>query len=107
MDKWPDLREISEYSTEALAIRGVPVKEEHRNPKQLSTRDLGSFDLVIAMKEVEHRAMMMDKFPLWADRIEYWHIDDIDCAPPHEALPILEEKVRELVERLRASEAAA
>ena len=52
-------------------------------------------------------AMMMAQFPLWADQIEYWHIDDIDCAPPNEALPILEQTIRELVERLCESEATA
>lgn len=44
--------------------------------------------------------------PLWADQIEYWHIDDIDCAPPDEALPILEQTIRELVAGMRESAAA-
>ena len=70
-------------------------------------RDLGISDLVIAVKEAEQRATMTAQFPLWEDRIEYWHIDDIDCAPLDEALPVLEQTIRELVERLRNSEAAA
>ncbi len=107
VDKWPDLEQLSHYSIDALNRRGIPVDGEQRDPKQLTVRDLGNCDLVIAVKEAEHRAMMIDKFPLWADQIEYWQIDDIDCAPPDEALPVLEEKVRDLVRRLQVSEAAA
>ena len=40
----------------------------------------------------------------WADRIEYWAVDDIDCAPPEEALPVCEACVEALVERLLADE---
>lgn len=100
VDKWGDIGQISHYSIEALQARGIPVDGEHRSPKQLTMRDLGNFDLVIAVKEAEHRPMMRDQFPLWVDRIEYWRIDDIDYASPEEALPILVEKVSELVGRL-------
>ena len=65
-----------------------------------SWANLAAADLVIAVKEDEHRAMMARQFPLWQDRIEYWAIDDLDCAMPEEALPGLEEKIRALVARL-------
>ena len=45
--------------------------------------------------------MMADQFPLWKDRIEYWHVDDLDCAQAQEALPHLEQQIHALVERLR------
>ena len=61
----------------------------------------------IAVKEVEHRPMMAEQFPLWADQVEYWHIDDIDCAQPEEALPVLDEHVRALVAKLGDSKASA
>jgi protein-tyrosine phosphatase len=70
-------------------------------------RDLANSDLVVAVKEAEHRPMMMAQFPLWANQIEYWHIDDIDCAPPDDALAALEQKIRELTQRLCALESAA
>jgi len=107
VEQWGDIGEISRYTTDALKLRGIPINGEHRRPKTLTMGDLGNSDLVVAVKEAEHRAMMMAHFPLWADQIEYWHIDDIDCAPPDEALPILEQTIRELVERLRESESAA
>ncbi len=107
VEKWPDLEALSDYSVEALAARGISLDGKLRSPKQVTTRDLASCDLVIAVKEAEHRALMAEKFPQWVDKIEYWHIDDIDCALPEEALPILEQKIAELVKRLQPSEAAA
>ena len=107
VEKWGDLRGISRYTTDALKLRGIPTNGEHRRPKKLTMRDLGNSDLVIAVKEAEHRAMMMAQFPLWANEIEYWHIDDIDSAPPDEALPVLEQKIQELVARMFALESKA
>ena len=36
---------------------------------------------------------MSEQFADWADRVEYWDVDDLDCAKPEVALPYLEEKV--------------
>lgn len=100
-DEWGNIGPISSHTVDAMRQRGIPLPAEHRCPMQLSVADLAGADLVIAVKEAEHRAMMADRFPLWADRIEYWHIDDLDCARPEESLPILEAKVHGLVEQLR------
>jgi protein-tyrosine phosphatase len=101
-DQWGDIGEISRFTTEALNMRGVPIPSEHRRPRQLTAADLAGSDLVVAVKEAEHREMMAERFPPWTDRTEYWHVDDLDCAQPEEALPILEGNVRALIERLRA-----
>ncbi len=101
-DQWGDIGEISRHTIEALGLRGVPMPTEHRRPRQLTLADLTGSDLVVAVKEAEHRAMMADQFPPWTDRAEYWHVDDLDCAQPEEALPVLEANVWALVERLRA-----
>jgi hypothetical protein len=52
------------------------------------------------MKEAEHRQLLADQFSECAQQVEYWHIDDLDCAEPEEALPLLENGVRALVKRL-------
>jgi len=104
---WGNIGEISHYTIAALHERRIPVCAEHRLPIRLTLADLGAADLVVAVKEAEHRAMMTEQFPLWADKIEYWHVDDLDCAQPEEALPILEANIRALVARLRTSESAA
>jgi protein-tyrosine phosphatase len=98
---------MSRYTVEGLRERGVPVDGDHRDPKRLTLPDLANSELVIALKEAEHRQMMQEQFPLFADQIEYWQIDDVDCAGSEEALPVLEDRLRKLVERLSNQKAQA
>jgi protein-tyrosine-phosphatase len=103
VDRWGDVGAISDFTVDALRARGIPVNGHHRRPRQVTHDDLANSHLVIAVKEAEHRPFLAADFPQWADRVEYWHVDDIDCAPPDEALPVLEDHVRRLVHRLRAA----
>jgi protein-tyrosine phosphatase len=75
-----------------------------RYPIQLSEVDLEDADLVVALKKTEHHAMMVQQFPKWADRIQYWHINDLDCASADDALPICESSVELLVKTLLAEQ---
>jgi protein-tyrosine phosphatase len=101
---WGNIGPISNFTVEALKTLGITLPEGPRDPQQLALADLTGSELVVAVKESEHRAMMADLFPLWADRVEYWHVDDLDCAQPHQALPCLEKLIRELVDRLRSEQ---
>ena len=94
---------ISHFTLEALKEKGIPLEDRPRGPKPLTLADLADADLVVAVKEGEHRAMMAQQFPHWTDRIEYWHVDDVDCAPASAALPHLEEQIDVLIERLRSA----
>ena len=93
---------IASFTVERLAVRGIHLNGNIRFPVSLAEADLQNADLVVALKEGEHRAMMTEQFPAWADRIEYWHVDDIDCATAEEALPVCETNVDALVARLAA-----
>jgi protein-tyrosine phosphatase len=95
---------IACFTVERLAVRGIHLQGNIRFPIALSQSDLENADLVVAVKEAEHRAMMAEQFPAWTNRIEYWHVDDIDCATADEALPVCETNVQALMERLAASE---
>jgi protein-tyrosine phosphatase len=94
---------ISRHAVEALKLRGIPVNGSHREPMPLALADLAGSDLVVAVKQAEHRTMMMEQFPLWANLVEYWHVDDLDCAGPQEAMLKLDGQVRALVEQLAAA----
>ena len=72
---------LSEFAAYRLTAMDVPF-DAKRLPIQLSEVDLEEADLVIALKKAEHYAIMVEKFPAWADRIQYWHVDDLDCAAP-------------------------
>jgi protein-tyrosine phosphatase len=97
---------ISAFTVERLAGWGLHLALPIRFPIQLCQTDLESADLVVALKEEEHRAMMRAQFPAWTDRIQYWHVDDLDCATPDEALPGCEARVQALVRGLLAEQEA-
>jgi protein-tyrosine phosphatase len=78
----------------------VPINGDSRFPKQLSEADLARADMIVGLKEAEHRRLLAGLFPAWAERVEYWHVDDLDCAEPGEGLTILENEVRALARRL-------
>lgn len=94
---------ISRCAVERLTAMGVAFDAE-RLPIPLSEEDLEGADMVIALKEAEHRAMMEEQFPDWSNLIEYWHVDDLDCATADEALPVCQSHLEALVERLAAEE---
>jgi protein-tyrosine phosphatase len=100
LSRWDGRHPISRLTVERLKRRGILLAAEPRNPKRLKLADLVRSDLIIAMKRAEHRRLVAERFPLWTDLVEYWNIDDVDCAGPDEALPVLENQVRKLVMRL-------
>jgi protein-tyrosine phosphatase len=75
----------------------IPI-DKHRFPEQLETSHLNKAKTVIALCEREHRPMMEKLFPDWANRIEYWQVNDIDFTNPKEALP----ELKRLVENMTA-----
>ena len=95
-----NLGPISQHTIAHLKSRGIASDTCTRPPVSLTESDLVNADRVIAVKEREHRPLMERKFPAWQDRVEYWHVDDIDCATPDVAIPHLEREVVALLERL-------
>ncbi len=91
---------ISTYVLKGLKTRGVIINQGVRFPVQLQERDLQAADLIIALKEAEHRFLLEKRFPLWLDRVEYWQVHDLDMAPPDEALARIEQEVKRLILRL-------
>ncbi len=81
-------------------MHGIEVGEAVRSPIQVQTKDLDEADLVIALKEAEHRPYLEARFPDWTDRVEYWHVHDLNQAPAIEALAEIERQVRTLIQRL-------
>jgi hypothetical protein len=61
----------------------------------VTTDDLERADRVVALKEAEHLPLLRERFPAWAEKVEFWHVDD---AP--EVLALIEEEVMGLVARL-------
>jgi protein-tyrosine phosphatase len=94
---------ISRHAVRGLEQRGIYRHGSTRFPLQATEQDLGRADLIIALKEAEHRQMLAEQFPAWVDRVEYWHVHDLDCAGPEDALVQLEREVVTLASRLVAA----
>jgi protein-tyrosine phosphatase len=92
---------MSPFAREALDARGVVPEGAMRDPRPCSVLDFDDAQLVIALKETEHRPMIELRFPDVANRVAYWHIDDIDLAHPSIALAMIDDHVRELVSMLK------
>jgi protein-tyrosine phosphatase len=69
-------------------------------PQPCTAADLENADLVIALKDSEHRPLMLERFPEWEARTEFWFVSDIDVTPPDQALAAIEREVQHLLERL-------
>lgn len=90
---------LSPHTLKALAARGIE-PGDLRPPRDVAEVDFSSFSLVIAMKDDEHRPMMQQRFPDWAERIRYWSFDDVQDQPPDVVLPQIEAHVRQLLGEL-------
>src|SRR5438874_7647948 len=78
---------------EALGVRAAEAVT--RLPAQVTTDDLERADRIIALKQAEHLPLLQERFPAWAEKVEFWHVDD---AP--EVLGLIEQEVMGLVARL-------
>jgi len=96
---------ISGYAVHGLEQRGIHLDGNLRFPVQVTEQDLGRANLIIALKESEHRRMLAEQFPAWVERVEYWHVHDLDCAEPEDALAQLDREVMALSSRLLAAPA--
>src|SRR5262245_50793176 len=78
---------------EALGARAA--EDVARLPAQVTTDDLEGAALIVALKHAEHLPLLQERFPPWAEKVEYWQVDD---AP--EVLGLIEREVMGLVARL-------
>ena len=91
---------ISAHTRAEMTRRGLALSEPVRLPIQCSEQDLASATKVIALKEAEHRPYLAARYPTWPDRVEYWHVHDLDKATPGEALSAIAEQVEQLIASL-------
>jgi protein-tyrosine phosphatase len=105
---WPNCRAhnvgpISLHTVEALRSRGVSLPGSHRAPRDVSEADIRAAALTVALKEAEHRPIVARRFPSVLELVEFWHVHDVEDAPPSEAIPLIEANVRALLARLQSA----
>src|SRR5688500_18604028 len=77
---------MSQHTERRLAAMNINCDDSRHMPLQCRECDLADADLVIALKEAEHRTMLKERFAGWEDRVTYWHVHDVDAAHPDEAM---------------------
>jgi protein-tyrosine phosphatase len=93
---------ISANTLQRLKTAGIACPTTARPPAQVSEADLAGAGLIIALKESEHRQMLEERYPTWPDRVEYWHVHDLDLATADEALTEITGLVDDLIWKLSA-----
>ncbi len=91
---------ISPHTLRELEARRIPLRHTDQLQHLLTRQDLEAADLIIAVKEAEHRPLMRERFPDWESKITYWHVHDLDVFLPHEAFSGLEAHVLALLDEL-------
>jgi protein-tyrosine phosphatase len=92
---------ISPFALQALKSMAISARAADRFPQRCTADDLARADLVVAVKEEEHRPLLRERFTEWEHRLICWNIHDIEDAAPAEALKVLAQEVRLLLQRLR------
>jgi protein-tyrosine phosphatase len=88
---------ISDYAVRALEKLSIPIRHPARSPAACTEQDFEQADMIIAMKEHEHRPLVEARFNAWAARVTYWHVHDLDLVTDFAVTGSL---VDDLVDRL-------
>lgn len=91
---------MSQDTIRALQRMGISVDEHLRMPIRVTDTDFASNEVIVAVKEAEHHPMIQREFPTWLDKVEFWHVHDLDCSSPVETFTHLDLEVAGLLERL-------
>jgi protein-tyrosine-phosphatase len=89
---------VSKFTIAALESQGIRL--DPRMPIPLTYGDLQKSNLVIALKDAEHRPMIDANFPGWSSRAIFWNVHDVDAALPDVALREIEANVRKLLQQI-------
>jgi protein-tyrosine phosphatase len=98
---------LSRHTMAALRQLGIDFDEHLRMPMPATDEDFAAADHVVAVKEAEHRLMIERGFVHWLPKVEFWHVDDVDCCGPEEALPHLDREITALLKRLASKMATS
>jgi len=79
---------LSPDTRRTLAERGIACETATRMPMDTTEQHLAGAALIVALKEAEHRPLMAERFPAYAERVRYWDVTDV---PPGEAYHPLRE----------------
>jgi predicted translation initiation factor SUI1 len=87
---------IAVSAIKTLETMGVRTSTDFaRFPTQVTMDDLAKAHYIVALKEAEHLPLLVERFPTWIDKVEFWDVDDTPVA-----LTLIEREVMDLTARL-------
>lgn len=98
---------LSLHAVRALTLRRIGCHRTGKQRVQLCLDDLSQAHRIVAIDETEHRPMIVELFPAWAEKITFWNVADIPLLLPDVALPSIERNVLALLESLNAEASSA
>jgi protein-tyrosine phosphatase len=91
---------LSPHTERWLKQQGIPLPQPLRFPIPVQEADFWTAKQIVAVKEAEHKPLMLEHFPHWHSRSTYWNIHDLDAAEPQDAIPVLIRHVDDLIAKL-------
>jgi len=62
---------------QALEARGLrAISEFGCFPIQVTVDDFEAAHWIVALKEAEHLPLLQERYPAWAEKVEFWQVDD-------------------------------
>jgi protein-tyrosine phosphatase len=98
---------LSPHTLEHLAARKMDVRHTAPRRMQLTEEDLAEAEIIIALKDGEHRPMIQSLFPEWEKRVTFWEVGDQPEVKPSDGLPAIEKQVLRLIGELGGADLAA
>jgi protein-tyrosine phosphatase len=87
----------SPFVTQRMERKGIPRAFTGECRVALGEADLRKADVVVALREDEHKPLLKEQFPDWAEGITYWKVHDTGEWKPEKALDAIERHVEELL----------
>ncbi len=101
----PERPMLSPFTRNALMRKGIPLSLCGDRKRPAVPADWAAAARVIALKEREHRPLVRMKYPHLELRTEFWAVDDVDVAPAHASLSLIDRLVEGLVTSLKKQQA--
>jgi len=87
---------MARSAVEALVAMGIRAEADtSRFPAAAVEADFAAAAIVVALKQTEHLPLLQERFPTWAEKVEFWHVDD-----DPKALKAIEAQVMRFTARL-------
>jgi predicted translation initiation factor SUI1 len=62
---------------------------------QVAADDFAAAGWIVALKEAEHLPLLQERYPAWAEKVEFWQVDDAPDVPG-----LIEREIMDLAARL-------